>query len=64
MQEGHVIAYSSHQLCLHEEDYPTHDLELATGVHALQTWQHYLHGNVSHIFTDHKSLKYFPLSPI
>jgi hypothetical protein len=37
MQDGHVIAYSSRQLCLHEEHYPTHDLELADVVHALHT---------------------------
>jgi hypothetical protein len=54
-----MITYSSHQLCLHEEHYPTHDLELAAVVHALCMWQHYLLGNVAHIFTDHKSLKYF-----
>jgi hypothetical protein len=59
MQEGCLIAYSSRQLHLHEEYYPTHDLELATVVHALRTWWHYLLWNVAHIFTDHKSLKYF-----
>jgi hypothetical protein len=59
MQEGHMIAYSSRQLHLHEEHYPTHDLELVIVVHALHTWRHYLLGNVAHIFTDHKSLKYF-----
>jgi hypothetical protein len=37
MQEGHVIAYSSHQLRPHEEHYPTHDLDLAVVVHALCT---------------------------
>jgi hypothetical protein len=58
-QEGHVIVYSSHQLRPHEELYPTHDLELATVIHALCTWWHYLLGNVAHIFTDHKSLKHF-----
>jgi hypothetical protein len=58
MQDGHVITYSSWQLRHHEENYPTHDLELAAVVHALRTWQHYLLGNVVHIFTDHKSLKY------
>jgi hypothetical protein len=36
MQEGHVVVYSSHQLRPHEEHYPTHDLELATVVHALR----------------------------
>jgi ribonuclease HI len=59
MQEGRVIVYSSHQLHPHKEHYPTHDLELAAVIHALRTWRHYLLGNVAHIFTDHKSLKYF-----
>jgi hypothetical protein len=58
-----VIVYSSCQLCPHEEHYPTHDLELAAVVHALRTWWHYLLGNVAHIFTDHKSLKYFFTQP-
>jgi ribonuclease HI len=58
MQEGRVIAYASRQLRWHEEHYSTHDLELATVVHALKIWRHYLLGNVCHIYTDHKSLKY------
>jgi hypothetical protein len=37
MQEGKVVAYSSRQLKVHEKNYPTHDLELATVVHALKT---------------------------
>jgi hypothetical protein len=36
MQEGHVIAYVSRQLMKHEQNYPTHDLELAVVVHALK----------------------------
>jgi hypothetical protein len=28
MQEGQVVAYASRQLKRHEENYPTHDLEL------------------------------------
>jgi hypothetical protein len=58
MQEGRVIAYALRQLCRHEEHYPTHDLELAAVVHALKIWRHYLLGNVCHIYTYHKSLKY------
>jgi hypothetical protein len=58
MQEGRVIAYASRQLRQHEEHYPTHDLELAAVVHALKIWRHYLLGNVCHLYTDHKSLKY------
>jgi hypothetical protein len=58
MQEGRVIAYASRQLHRHEEHYPTHDLELATVVHALKIWRHYMLGNTFHLYTDHKSLKY------
>jgi hypothetical protein len=58
MQEGQVISYSLMQLRRNEEHYPTHDLELAAVVMALRTWRHYLLGNVVHIYTDHKSLKY------
>jgi hypothetical protein len=50
--------YASRQLRRQEEHYPTHDLELAAVVHALKIWRHYLLGNVCHIYTDHKSLKY------
>jgi len=58
MQEGRVTAYASRQLKPHEENYPTHDLELAAIVHALKIWHHYLLGNTCHLYTDHKSLKY------
>jgi hypothetical protein len=63
MQEGRVIAYASRQLRKHEVNYPTHDLELATVVHALKIWRHYLLGNVCNIYTDHKSLKYIFTQP-
>jgi ribonuclease HI len=59
MLEGKVVAYVSRQLRKHEENYPTHDLELAAVVHALKIWRHYLMGNKCELFTDHKSLKYF-----
>jgi hypothetical protein len=58
MQDGRVIAYASRQLRRHEEHYPTYDLELAHVVHALKIWCHYVLGNICHIYTDHKSLKY------
>jgi hypothetical protein len=63
MQQGRVISYSSRHLRCHEEHYPTHDLELVAVVMALWTWRHYLHGNVIHIYTDHKSLKYIFTQP-
>ena len=63
MQEGRVIAYASRQLRKHEVNYPTHDLELTAVVHALKIWRYYLLGNVCHIYTDHKSLKYIFTQP-
>ena len=36
MQNDRVIAYASRQLKKHEENYPTHDLELAAVVFALK----------------------------
>ena len=38
MQEGRVVAYASRQLRTHEQNYPTHNLELAAVVHALKIW--------------------------
>jgi hypothetical protein len=58
MQRGKVVPYASRQLRKHEENYPTHDLELATVIHALKIWRHYLLVNKCDIYTDHKSLKY------
>jgi hypothetical protein len=58
MQDNRVIAYASRALRTHEQNYPTHDLELAAVVHALKMWRHYLMGTHCNIFTDHKSLKY------
>ncbi|KAK1692999.1 hypothetical protein QYE76_009696 [Lolium multiflorum] len=58
MQEGKVISYLSRQLKQHEQNYPTHDLELAAVVLALKVWRHYLMGNRCEIYSDHKSLNY------
>ena len=53
-----MIAYASRQLKKHEENYPTHDLELVAVVFALKIWRHYLYGVPCRIFTYHKSLQY------
>ena len=58
MQNDRVIAYASRQLKKHEENYLTHDLELAAVVFALKIWIHYLYGVPCRIFTDHKSFQY------
>ena len=44
MQDGKVVTSASRQLKPHEQNYPTHDLELATVVFALKIWRHYLYG--------------------
>jgi hypothetical protein len=58
MQDGCVVAYALRQLRKHEVNYSIHDLELATVVHALMIWRHYLMGKRCELYTDHKSLKY------
>ena len=58
MQGGKVIAYASRQIKVHEKNYPTHDLELAVVVFALQLWRHYSYGMHVDVLTDHKSLQY------
>jgi hypothetical protein len=58
MQEGQVVCYASRQLRKHEENYLTHDLELAAVVHALKIWRHYLVRHHCEIYSDNKSLKY------
>jgi ribonuclease HI len=58
MQDGCVVAYASRQLRMHEVNYLTHDLELASVVHALKIWRHCLMGKKCELYTDHKSLKY------
>ncbi|XP_070036764.1 uncharacterized protein [Nicotiana tomentosiformis] len=57
MQHGKVVAYASRQLRNHEKNYPTHDLELAAVIHALNMLRHYLFGIHVNIYTDHKSLQ-------
>ena len=58
MQNKIVIAYASRKLKPHEQNYPTHDLELAAMVFVLKKWRHYLYGVTFEVFTDHKSFKY------
>ena len=59
MQHRKVIAYASRQLKDYEKNYSVHDLELVAVVFALKIWRHYLYGERTQIYTDHKSLKYF-----
>ena len=58
MQSERVVAYGSRQLKNHEQNNPTHDMELAAVVFALNIWRHYLYGEQFEVYSNHKSLKY------
>ena len=58
MQSGRVVAYGFRQLKKNEQNYPTHDMELAAVVFALKIWRYYLYGEEFEVYSDHKSLKY------
>ena len=58
MQSKRVVAYGSCQLKNHEQNYPTHDMELAAVVFTLKIWRHYLYGEEFKVYLNHKSLKY------
>ena len=57
MQNGKVIAYALWQLKKHEQNYPTHDLEMTVVVFAWKIWRYYLYGVTYEIYTDHKILE-------
>jgi hypothetical protein len=57
-QNGFFICYESRKLKEHERNYVTHDLELASIVHALRKWRHYLMGKRFELRTDHNGMKY------
>ena len=42
MQSGRIVAYGSQQFKNHEQNYPTHDMELVVVAFALKIWCHYL----------------------
>ena len=57
-EEGHVIAYESRKLKIHEKNYAIYDLELVAIIHALKMWHHLLIGRKFILMTDNKGLKY------
>ena len=50
--------YASRQLKVLEKNYPTHDLDFAAVVFALDIWRLYLYGIHVDVFSDHKNLHY------
>jgi hypothetical protein len=57
-QKDHVVCYESKKLKENESNYATHDLEIATIVHALKMWRHYLMGKKFELRTYHCDLKH------
>ena len=51
-QERHIIFYESLKSKEHERKYVTHDLQLASIIHALKMWQHYIMGRKFLLLTD------------
>ena len=51
MQSGRVVAYGFRQLKNHEQNYPTHDMELEVVVFALKIWRHYLYGEQFEVYS-------------
>ena len=58
IQENYILAYEYKKLKEHEQNYATHDLELASIIHALKMWWHYLIGRRFLLMLDNISLKY------
>ena len=58
MQTQGAIVYDSRQLRIHEQNYPTHELELPAVVFALKVWRHCLYEEQFELFTNQKSFKY------
>ena len=58
MQSGRVVAYGSHRLKNHEQNYPAHNMEFVAVVFTLKIWLHYLYGEEFEVYSNHKSLKY------
>ena len=58
LQNDYAICYESLKLKEHEQNYPTHDLELAAIIHTLNMWRHYLIGRKFLLNIDNMSLRY------
>ena len=54
-----MVCYESRKLNEHEQKYPMHDLKLATIIHAVKMWKHYLLSRRFVLMSDHIGLRYF-----
>jgi hypothetical protein len=63
-KNGFVVCYESRNLKEHERHCASHDLELASIVHALRKWRLYLMGKRFELRIDHNGMKYLFDQPI
>ena len=56
IQIDKVKAYSTRKLNVHENNYPTHNLEPGAVMFALKIWRHNLYVFYVDVFTDHTNL--------
>ena len=59
LQENYVVEYESRKLKEDEKKYKIHDLELASIIHALIMWRHYLIRRKFILMSNNISLKIF-----
>ena len=59
-----MVCYELRKLNDHEQNYVSHDLELAVIIHALKVSRHYLLGRRFVLMTDHCGQRYFFTNPI
>lgn len=53
-----MVCYESRKLNEHEQNYVTHDLELAVIIPTLKMWRQYLLGKRFVLMSDHNGLRY------
>lgn len=53
-----MVCYESKKLNELERNYATHDLELASIIHMLKMWRHYLFSRRFVLLSDHTGLRY------
>jgi hypothetical protein len=57
------VAFTSWKLQPAERNYPIYEQELLAVVHALCTWRYYLDESHFIVYTDHATLRHFPMQP-
>jgi len=53
-----VVCYELRKLNEHEQNYVTHDIELAHLIYTLKMWRHYLLSRRFVLMSDHSGLRY------